>query len=116
MVPGPDNPMYKIGAFEGLGESSIKARGIGVFGEPVLHVVHAFGAAFVDGARTVEANDVPAPGGHNHFGAGDTGSTDAGHDNLQVLDLFLDQLDCIYQSGEDDDGGSVLVVVEDRDV
>ena len=41
---------------------------------------------------------------------------DAEQHDLQVLGPLLDDLQAVDEAGEDDDGGAVLVVVEDRDV
>ena len=55
-------------------------------------------------------------GGQQHLRAGDAGRADARDDDLEIVHLLADDLQRVDQGGEHDDGGAVLVVVEDRDV
>ena len=53
---------------------------------------------------------------HQHLSHSRSGGADPDHDDLKVLKLLPDNLQCVEESGYGHDGGSVLVVVEDRDV
>ena len=58
----------------------------------------------------------PMPGSEQDLGDGDTGRTRAGDDDAQIAEAAAGQLRGVAQRGQHDDGGAVLVVVEDRDV
>ena len=50
------------------------------------------------------------------FEAGDAGGAGAVADELGVFDVAAGQVERVDQAGGGDDGGAVLVVMEDRDV
>src|SRR4051812_41862138 len=70
----------------------------------------------MDDAVLVAADDLPGallvkePDDCRSSGAG------PGDHNLHVSDVFVDDTERVDQRGQDDDGGAVLVIVEDRDV
>jgi hypothetical protein len=53
---------------------------------------------------------------HQQVETGQRRSTCAGGDDLGVLDLLSGQFQAVENAGGDDDGGAVLVVMENRDV
>ncbi len=75
-------------------------------------------AALVDVAAGVEHGDVF--GMHAHalveVGAGDGGCARAGDDHAHVFGLLAGDFERVHHARGGDDGGAVLVVVEDRDV
>ncbi|CCX92199.1 uncharacterized protein BN466_01697 [Firmicutes bacterium CAG:110] len=72
--------------------------------------------AGVDCALPVAHGDVLEAGGQQQLDDGDGGSARAGGDDLHVLLLLADHLQRVGQTGQGDDGGTVLVVVEDGNV
>jgi hypothetical protein len=109
-TPGPSSP--GIGAIDHVGQG---AR-FGLDGVALLGGVQATGAAFIDDALAVDHVDVLAlhTQSDHHFHASD-GSTRAGDGDLDA-DVLADQFQAVQQGGRGDDGGAVLVIVEDRDV
>ena len=55
-------------------------------------------------------------GGDIVFCACDTGSTGTVHDKFTIFDLFADDFQSIEDTGKGDDGSTVLVIVEDRNL
>ena len=103
-----------VGAGHGLGQG---AR-LGLDGVRRLPLVHAVGAALVDDAPGVAHDDVlglEAEALHQ-FDAGDGRGAGAVDHQLAVLDPAPGEVTRIDQAGGRDDGGAVLVVVEDGDV
>ncbi len=93
-------------------------RALGVDREALLVLVHAFGATLVDHALGVDHQEVLLfdAEGNVKGGAGDTRRAGSREHDLDVLDLFAGDLERVDQGGARNDGGSVLIVVEDRDV
>ena len=56
------------------------------------------------------------PGVHEDLGDRHAGGADAGDDDPDVVHLLADDPQRVLEGGEGDDGGAVLVVVEDGDV
>ena len=72
--------------------------------------------AAVDDAVDVGHDDVLRPGVEQQLEDGGAGRTRAAHDEPHVRELLADDAQRVAQGGERDDGGAVLVVVEDGDV
>jgi hypothetical protein len=53
---------------------------------------------------------------HKQVEAGKRRGTRAGGDDLRVLELLAGQFNTVENAGRDDDGGAVLVIMEDRNV
>src|SRR5262249_29217084 len=85
-------------------------------GEPLLHRVHVLGAAAIDGARPVAADDVLGPGFHEELRRRDARGSHAGEHDPHVAQALADDLQRVEERGQDDDGGAVLVVAEDGDL
>ena len=83
-----------------------------------LPLVHALGAALVDDALGVAQDDVVRREAHrlDELDAGDAGRAGAVADELGRLHVAAGEVQRVDQAGGGDDGGAVLVVVEDRDV
>ena len=81
-------------------------------------LVHAGFAALVDDPLGVAEENVLGlePHGLDEVEAGDTGRTRAIADELRCLDVASRQLHGVEHAGCCDDGGAVLVVMEDRNV
>src|SRR5690606_3982940 len=90
----------------------------GRLGVAPLPRVHQFVALVVHQACDVGHPDVLAPGAHGdqQIEAGEGRRTGAGGDDLDRADVFADKAQAVLHGGADDDGGAVLVVVEDGDV
>src|SRR5262249_2396023 len=74
------------------------------------------GAGGVDDAVDVGDHRVPHPGRDQQLQDRGAGGARAGHDDPYVADPLADDAQGVGQGGPDDDGGAVLVVVEDGDV
>ena len=72
--------------------------------------------SLVDRAGAVGHDDVPEARRQQQLDDGDRRSARARGDDLHVLLLFADNLQGIGQTGEGDDGGAVLIVVENGNV
>ncbi len=72
----------------------------------------------MDDALAVAEHDVFLLGAEidGQLGAGDAGGAGAVDDDADILELFADELQGVDQSGRGDDGGAVLIVMENRDV
>ena len=92
--------------------------GLGRLGIARLVVVHRRGAALVDDALAVGDEGVLLPQSQidQQVEAGQRRRTGAGADQLHVLDPLADDLQAVDHGRRRDDGGAVLVVVEDRDL
>ena len=103
-----------VGALHGL----LQRARLGAHGMGALPLVHALGAALVDDALGVAQDGVLVRQAHrlHQLDAGDRGGARAVHHHLDVLDVAAGQMQRVDQAGGRDDGGAVLVVVEDRDV
>ena len=103
-----------VGADHGLGE---RAR-LGLDRIARLPLVHAGGAAFIDHALGVAEREIlrPETDGAKKFEAGDAGGAGAVADELGGLDLAAGEFERVDQAGGGDDGGAMLVVMEDRNV
>ena len=103
-----------IGVLDGVGQGAPLAG----LGELVLVLVHAFTAAGVDQALGVAKPEVLQlhAGLDHHVRAGDGGSAGAGEHHLHVGHLLAGDLAGVHQRGRADDGGAVLIVMEDGDV
>ena len=103
-----------VGAAEGVGEGA----GVGIHGMRRLPLVHAALAALVDHALGVADGDVGVRQAHglDQLRTGDSGSPGTVDDQPALVQRAAGDLDRIDEAGGSDDGGAVLVVVEDRDV
>ena len=83
-----------------------------------LPLVHALGAAFVDHALGVAEDQVlgAETDGAQKLETGDAGGAGAVAHHLGGFDLAAGELERIDQAGRGDDGGAVLIVMEDRNV
>src|SRR6185437_14268638 len=70
----------------------------------------------VDGAAAAAGHDVGGALGDEELDDGVAGGADTCHNNLDVLDLLLNNLQGVGQGRKGHDGRAVLVVVENRDV
>ena len=103
-----------VGALEGLGERPHLGRPR----EARLVLVHAVGAARVNGALAVAHGDVLAPETQPDvvLGAGDRARPGTAEYQFHLADGFPHQLERVDERGSGDDGGSMLIVVEHRDL
>ena len=90
--------------------------GIGRFADPGLHEVHADGAAAVNRAVLVHADDVPHAQRLQHLDHRRAGGADAADHDLETPGNLLDDLERVQERRHHDHRRAVLVVVEDRDV
>ena len=67
-------------------------------------------------ARAVDADDVAHAGREQDLGARDAGRAGADDHDRDVLGALADDPQRVQERGQHDDGGAVLVVVEDGDV
>ena len=83
-----------------------------------LPLVHAFGAALIDGALAVAHDDIFVPHAHrlDQRGACDRRGAGAVDDDLHRREIASRQVTGVDQAGRGDDRGAVLVVMEHRDV
>ena len=105
-----------IGALEALDEGAVDQARVGRLGERLAARVHAFGVIGGQGPRAPVADDVLRALGEEESDDRIARRADARDDDADVLDLLSDELEGVDQRGEDDDRGTVLIVVEDRDV
>ena len=89
---------------------------VGRLGEGLAGGVHAFGGVAGQRAVTAAADDVARALGEQQADDRVAGSAHAGDDDAHVFDLLAHDLQGVDERGKHDDGGAVLVVVEDRDV
>ena len=73
-------------------------------------------AALIDGALAVAEDSVRNACGEQQLGDCDGRCASAADNDMNVLDVFADNLQRIDQASQGDDGSAVLVIVEDRDV
>ena len=73
-------------------------------------------AAFIDGALAVAEDSVRNACGEQQLGDCDGRCASAADNDMNVLDVFADNLQRIDQASQGDDGSAVLVIVENRDV
>ena len=113
------------GALGGEAEEDVGADGgllqgaeVGVGGEELLVRVHPLDAPLVDDPLGVAHDHVVRldAEGDGELGAGVGRGAGAVDDDADILDLLADEVEGVEQGGRGDDGGAVLVVVEDRDV
>ena len=95
-----------------LGE---RARG-GLTRVDGLPAVHQRFTTFIDDAFDVADDDIFAPRaeGDEEIERGERGRACAGADDLDLVDGLSGQLERVGDRGRDDDGGAVLIVMEDR--
>ncbi len=103
-----------VGALHGLGKRPLRR----VHGEFFFVGRHIDVAAFVDDALAVGESHVSLAQPHLDVEpkAGHGRGARAGEDELHVLDIFPGHFQRVAQRRGGDDGGSMLVVVEDRDL
>ena len=103
-----------VGALEGFRQRA--RRGLDRVGR--LPLVHALGAALIDHALGVAQDQVFGREADRleQFEAGDAGGAGAVADELGGLDVAPGQIQRIDQAGGGDDGGAVLVVMENRNI
>src|SRR5690606_28128803 len=82
-----------------------------------LPFVHQLVAAFVYHSGDVRYPHVLSPNSEcqQQVEAGERGRSGTGGDDAHVGDRFADEAEPVHDRGTDDDGGAVLIVVEDRD-
>ena len=104
----------RIGAGQRLRERT--RRGLGRMRR--FPLVHALGAALIDDTLGVAQDDVVGreADGLEQLEAGDAGGTGTVAYQLGGFDVAAGQMQRIDQPRRRDDGGAVLVVVEDRDI
>ena len=83
-----------------------------------LPLVHSVGAAFVNDALGIAEDDVlrREPDRFQKLDAGDAGGAGAIHDELRLADVAPGQRERVDHARRGDDRGTVLIVVENRDV
>ena len=103
-----------IRALHGLGQGA----GLGVDRVGRLPLVHAFGAAPVDDSLGIAQDRVVRRQAHGfqQLHAGDGGGAGAVDHQACIFQGAAGEVEGVDQAGGDDDGGAVLVVVEDRNV
>ena len=104
-----------VGAFHGVCQGAGELLRIGNPGDLILGRVHPF-TSFAQDADGVRHFDIPDAEVHQVFRDGDSGAARAVDDDLHFADLLADDLQGVDQCRADHDGGSVLVVMEDRDI
>ncbi len=100
-----------VRAAERLGEGA----GVRLRGMPALVVVEV-GARFGERPLGVAHHQIADAGGLAHVGDADASRARAIDDDAQIGEAAVAQQRVVHQSGEGDDGGAPLVVVEDGDV
>src|SRR5690606_26469425 len=112
--PGLGKADIDVGAVHDLGQFGL-VRFLGEGAAPAIDIVVA---RLGDEALAVSDPDVFAgrADGDQHVHAGDGGSTGAGGHDLDLGNVLADQFHGVEDGGSDDDGGAVLVIVEDRDI
>ena len=119
VVPGEDvargDADQHVRAGERLLERSLKAARIGVLRQPIAVGVRLF-AEGAEGAVAAAADDVGRPVEHEETDDRRARCADAGDDDPRVFDALADELEGVDERREGDDRGSVLIVVEHRDV
>ncbi len=103
-----------VGAVDHVGE---RAR-VGLLRVALLVGFHVLVAAVPDDAARVHHEDVFALDAqvNQEVQAGDGGSAGAGASQLDRADVLVHDLQAVQDGGRRDDGGAVLVVVEDGDL
>ena len=103
-----------VGALDAFGQGAVR----GLACEALLVRVHQLGAALVDHAGQVGDQDVLDREAEvdDQVQAGQGRGAGAGNHQLDVLDVLADVFQAVQDGRADDDGGTVLVVVEDRDL
>ena len=114
-MPGRGHADEDVGPLDGLLQAALDLAGVGHFAQPVLVGLGAV-AALVQGAELVHGDDVFGTGGHQHLDDGRAGRTGAVQDDVDVLHLLAHHAQGVDEGSGHDDGGAVLVVVEDGDV
>ena len=85
-------------------------------GHLLLDPVHAVAAAGVDGALPVTEGHVPCPGGEQQLRDGDGGGAGTVDNDSDILQPLAHHFQGVGEPRQGDDGGAVLIVVEDGDV
>ena len=106
----------QIGPGHRLHDASPRVVGVGRSRKPRLGLIVAIVPAPVQNTLAVEAHDVPDTGRDEQLRRRKPTSPHTGDDHLEAIHLFVHQPDGIQQTGQDDHGGPMLVVVEHRDV
>ena len=104
-----------VGPHHQVGQLALLLLPVGDLGDLLLGPVH-LGVALVQSAELVAQGDVLETGLEQQLGDGDGGGTGPGEHHLHVLLLLAHHLQGVGEAGQGDDGGAVLVVVEDGDV
>ena len=112
---GNGNADEDVGAGEHLVCATTLACRIRQLGVFTLGLVQA-GPSPVERSAFVAPDDRARTGREQDLRDGGAGRAAAGGDDPHVFDLLVDDAERVDQRGQDHDGGSVLVVVEDRDV
>src|ERR1700733_2389212 len=116
---GSDRTLHgETGKDVGADDSFSQRTQLGFLREALFVFVHSFSAAVIDDSFCVaEENVFPL---HTEadvvLRAGDAGGSGAVEDDSDFTDVFADDFESIQQSGTGDDGGSVLVVVKNRNL
>ena len=72
--------------------------------------------SFIDGAFPVTHDDILKTGGQEQLYDGNGGRARAAGDDPDFLFLLADHLQGVHHTGQGNDGGTVLVVMEDRNI
>src|SRR5690606_6821223 len=109
------HPDEDVGTDEGLPQRAGEGGRAAVLDDPLAVDVRP-GALYGQCPVAVAPDDVAGALGHEELDDRRAGGTDAGDDDPHVLDRLPHHAQGVDERGEDDDGGAVLVVVEDGDV
>ena len=105
-----------VRAGQNLCQGAGPAGEVGHLGQLLLDGIHPHAPALVDGAVSVTEGQIPDAGGEQEPGDGHRCRACAVDDDPDGVHLFAHDLQCVGQACQGDDGGAVLVVVEDGDV
>ncbi|MCO5556195.1 hypothetical protein L7F22_009739 [Adiantum nelumboides] len=109
------DPDEDVGPDERVGQGALLAVLVGLRRDRDQVLVHA-GTVRVDDAVDVDRDHVRGLLRPEQPDDRRAGRTDPADDDADVGELLADHAQRVAQGAEDDDGGAVLVVVEDRDV
>jgi len=111
---GARQAQEQIGPADHIGQR----RGHGALGKCLFLRGHLGGAALVDQPVQITQPDILAPDTqfYQHFQTGNPGRPAAGRHHLDLVERLARHMQRIGRRRADNDGGAVLVVVENRDV